>query len=261
MSLQIGQKKNSFKLMSNAMLGKFSQRPQFSETVFVQSQSDIEALYQNSNIVDILGISDNICEIEILPEKVKNSPNRSGNCIIGAFVTSYARIQLHKEMQTLLTKGFNLCYVDTDGIICTAPKHLPMCLPISPCLGDYKYELGQDAEIKAYACIAKKSYSLSYHKSGTPEKDSCCVKSSGLSLVSEQCANKATPEKFQSMILNWSKKKDELIEVPQIRKYVIKNNSHVKSQINTFKLSNSLDIHRIVPNIYDMTVPYGFSNE
>ncbi len=253
-------KKNTFKLMCNAMLGKFSQRSQFSETIFVQSQADIEALYQKSNIIDVLGISDNICEIQILPDEVKKMPNRSGNCIIGAFVTSYARIHFHKDMQKLLNFGFNLCYVDTDGIICTGPKHAKFPLSVSPCLGDYKYELGFKTEIKSFACIAKKSYSLSFLNPNTQEKG-CTVKSSGLSLVSSHSLKKATHEKFKNMVLNWNRQQPDTIEIQQMRKFIIKNQRSVKSQISTFKLSNSLDVHRIVSNIHEMTVPYGFCSQ
>ncbi len=50
-------KRRSFKLLGNAMLGKFSQRSHFSETLFVNSQEEMEKVFVEENVVDFLPIS------------------------------------------------------------------------------------------------------------------------------------------------------------------------------------------------------------
>ncbi len=255
-------KRNTFKLMSNAMLGKFSQRAQFPETIYIKTQEELEAMYERSNIVDVQGISEDICEIQIFPNDIKKTPNRSGNCIIGAFVTAFARIQLHKDLKSLQNRGFELCYVDTDGIIFTCPQEKENQIPlaITPCLGDYKHELGENNEIELYSCIAKKSYSLSYTDKIT-KKPGFSIKSSGLSLLSDISQQNISPKTFQNMVLNWQKKEVSTFSVPQLRTFVVKdeNLSFVQSKIMTFKISNSLNnFTRVLIDVNKMTLPYGY---
>ncbi len=253
-------KKNSFKLMSNAMLGKFSQRAEFPETMYVKSQENLEEFYETGNIVDVQGISEEICEIQLFPEEQKSTPNRSGNCIIGAFVTAYARIELHKDLQALHSSGFKLCYVDTDGIIFAGPKEKQIPLCVSPCLGDYKHELGKDSEIQLYSCIAKKSYSLSFVDKKT-KKSGYSIKSSGLSLTSEISSEKISPKDFENMVLNWQKNEPTTVTVPQFRTFVLKDDNSVCNKISNFKLSNNLNFCRCLFNVHDMSLPYGFTSK
>ncbi len=250
-------KRSTFKLLSNSMLGKFSQRTQFPETVFVCSQAEIEEIYQKTEMADILGITDNICEIQILPDKETNSPNRSGNCIIGAFVTAYARTQLHKDMALLKRSGFSLCYVDTDGIIFSGPKSHSLPLSVSPCLGDYKHELGNGNQIKSFACIAKKTYCISYLNNKT-QKEEYSIKCSGLSLSSAISAQNLSPKEFEKMLFEFARNEKSGFQIPQLRKYVVQKDTTVNSRITNVKLSNTLDIQRIVEAIDQPTYPYGF---
>ncbi len=241
------------------MLGKFSQKSQFPETMYIKNQKNLETLYETSNIIDIQGISEDICEIQILPEEqeLKKTPNRSGNCIIGAFVTAYARIALHEDLQALHLNGFKLCYVDTDGIIFAGPKDKEMPLCVSPCLGDYKHELGKDSEFQLYSCIAKKSYSFSYFNKKTQESG-YSIKSSGLSLLSEISSESVSPTKFEKMVLNWQNKESTTISVPQLRTLVLKDENSVHNKLTSFKLSNTLNFCRYLVNVNEMTIPYGY---
>ncbi len=252
-------KRASFKLLGNAMLGKFSQRQEYSQTLFVNSQQQMEEAFEKHDIVDLLPISENVCELEILPQ-FTNQKSRTGNCVIGAFVTAYARIQLHKDMMLLKSRGFQLYYCDTDGIIFTDPnvtlsRSLP--LPLSPCLGDYKNELGNNVTIQSFACLARKSYSISVW-SKTKKENQVCIKSSGLSLSSTFAQTALNCSEFETLLLNFEQNPISF-EVPQLRSFVIKDTNTVHHKITKHKVSNHLNVQRFVKNVNEPTLPFGFN--
>ncbi len=252
-------KRASFKLLGNAMLGKFSQRQEYSQTIFVNSQEQIEEAFQKHEVVDLLPISENICELEILPQ-FANQKSRTGNCVIGAFVTAYARIQLHKDMMLLNSRGFHLYYCDTDGIIFADPnvtlrRTLP--LPLSPCLGDYKNELGNDVTIESFACLARKTYSITF-VSKLEKESQICIKSSGLSLSSKLAQNALNYSDFKTLLSNFAENPMS-VEVPQLRSFVIKNTNTVQQKISRHKVSNHLNVQRFVTNVSNPTLPFGYN--
>ncbi len=241
------------------MLGKFSQRSQYSETLFVSSQQQMEKAFKEHNIIDLMPISENSCELEILADQ-KTTPNRTGNCIIGAFVTAHARIQLHKDIMSLQSRGYEVFYCDTDGIIFIDPNpklSRPLPLSLSPCPGDYKHELGNNVIIKSFACLARKTYSLSFTKKDQKTNE-VSVKSSGLSLSSFLAKKALSISDFKNLLLNWQQTKEMSIEVPQLRRFLNTQSSTVHHKICNHKLSNQLNVQRIVQNTSLKTRPFGF---
>ncbi len=255
-------KKTTFKFLGNAMLGKFSQRSHYSETLFINSQEQIEKVFSEHEILDLLPISENICELEILPTSKCSSPSasRSGNCIIGAFVTAYARIQLHNDLMALNSRGFIPFYCDTDSIIFSDPKPClkrPLPLSLSPCLGDYKNELGNNMCIQSFACLARKTYSIAFTDK-SDQKEKISIKSSGLSLSGTLAQKSIKMQDFISLLSNWETKA-MTVEVPQLRNFLIKDSSSVQHRISKHKLSNKLDVQRYVQNISSPTLPFGYN--
>ncbi len=254
-------KRRSFKLLGNAMLGKFSQRSHFSETLFVNSQEEMEKVFVEENVVDFVPISENICQLEILPPSDKaRSKTQSGNCIIGAFVTAHARIQLHKDLMSLIARGFQLYYCDTDGIIFSDPNlklSRPLPLSLSPCPGDYKHELGNQIHITSFACLARKTYSLTFQKKGKTKTETC-VKSSGLSLSSYFAKEAISTSDFKILLANWQTK-EMTIPIPQLRHFLISEEKTVRHKISEQKLSNKLDIQRRIQSVSSQTLPYGYT--
>ena len=265
-------KRTSFKLLGNAMLGKFSQRPQYSQTLYVNSQEEMEKAFREHEIVDVLPVSEKICELEILPLLNQHSTKsttgtRASNCIIGAFVTAYARIQLHKDILTLKARGYEPYYCDTDAIIFRDPNPSllrPMPLSLSPCLGDYKHELGNQVTIQSFACLARKTYSISYFDK-SKKQNKICVKSSGLTL-SSSLAQKALNSKDFEVLLRNSQKTEMSIKIPQLRSFMIRDSGNVQHRISDHKLSNKINIQRIVQsesttsNTYTLPFGYDFKN-
>ena len=261
-------KRSSFKFLGNSMLGKFSQRLYFSQSVYAKSQQDIEEAAQKHNIVDILPISENICELEILPSLVNqhstksSMSTRSGNCVIGAFITAHARIQLHKDVMALKARGYEPYYCDTDGIIFLDPNPTlcrPLPLSLSPCLGDYKHELGNQIVINSFACLARKTYSLSFFDKSKNHNE-ICVKSSGLSLSSTFAKKSLNSTDFHRLLSNWQKK-EMSVEIPQLRNFIRKETGNVDHRVSSHKLSNKVNIQRIVHNISGNTIPFGYDRK
>ncbi len=248
-------KRASFKLLGNSMLGKFSQRPQYSEVLYVNTQEQIEKIFSEEEILDIVPISENICELEILTQN-QNPSSRSGNCVIGAFVTALARIQIHKDLMLLDSRGYDICYVDTDGIIFvdpTASCNLPLSLSVCP--GDYKHELGAEASLKSFACLARKTYSISYSSKSTKKVS---VKSSGLSLSGSLAKKELQMTDFLALLSHWVAEKEMKVKIPQHRSFVVQERNTITHKISNHHLSNKLDVQRVVQDINKPTLPFGY---
>ncbi len=256
-------KRNTFKLLGNSMLGKFSQRANYSQTVFVNSQAEMEKAFSEHDIVDVLPISEDTCELEILSRQKGNpaTTSRAGNCIIGAFVTAYARIQLHKDLMCLFSRGYHIYYVDTDAIIFVDPQpslNRLMPLSLSPCLGDYKHELGTHANIKSFACLARKTYSISFLNENTKSNE-VSVKSSGLSLSGSIAQNTISSKEFKILLKKWDKSSEtSYVEIPQLRRFLNKNDGTVYHKISNQKLNNNINVQRIIQSVTSNTLPFGF---
>ncbi len=255
------EKRLSFKLLGNSMLGKFSQRSQYSQNVFVNSQDEMEKYFAEHEVIDVLPISEKVCELEILTANGERKP-RSGNCIIGAFVTAYARIELHKDLMSLFLRGYELYYADTDAIIFTDPLPAvsrPLPLSLSPCFGDYKHELGPQSIIQTFACLARKSYSISFlnQESNTEE---ISIKSSGLSLSSNIVKKCISSKDFEVLLQNWHEK-EMTVEIPQLRKVLNRKDRTINHKISNHHISNTIDIQRVVDSIMSETLPFGYTEK
>ena len=90
----------------------------------------------------------------------KIEPPKTANFMWGTYVTSYARIHLHKGIQTIVNEGHTPIYCDTDSIMFSPKgKNFKSPLPISKELGDWdleKFDLGIFRVPKGYILCNKK---------------------------------------------------------------------------------------------------------
>ena len=87
----------------------------------------------------------------------RDTPPKTANFIWGIYVTSYARIELHKGLKKIHDSGGTVLYCDTDSVMFTGIKKNP--LPISKQLGDWDlehYDLGVFRQAKGYLLCNKK---------------------------------------------------------------------------------------------------------
>ena len=246
-------KRSSYKLLANSMLGKFSQKSNVPEIIYVKSKEAVDSLFCEQELVDIVPISEDICELQIHQEE--GIPKRNSNCIIGAFITSWARIRLHQDLIKLKKAGCSLYYVDTDGIIFSSKRNQEIPLVCSPCLGDYKHELGPNVEITSFSCLGRKNYSISYTENGLSKS---LVKVSGLTLRSKIAEDCLTVQKYEKLVQGLKDNIATEFSIPQFRKYACKNEANVTKKILAVRINNEVQVQRIVQGVEKETQPYGY---
>ncbi len=246
-------KRKSYKMLANSMLGKFSQRSNFPEVIYVKSKKDVDKFFCEKEIIDILPISEDICELQINQENPL--PKRNSNCIIGAFITSWARIRLHEDMTKLENSGHTLYYVDTDSIIFSGARGQEIPLVRSPCLGDYKHELGPDAHITSFSCLGRKNYSITYVEKGVTKS---VVKISGLTLQSKIAQECLPGKKYEEMVTSIGENVPNEVSIPQFRKFACKDEDSITKKILNFRINNKVQVQRIVDTLTTKTRPYGY---
>lgn len=98
----------------------------------------------------------------------KLEPPKTANFMWGTYVTSYARIHLHKGLKAIVDKGHTPIYCDTDSIMFSPKtKNFKSPLPISKKLGDWdieKFDLGIFRVPKGYILCDKKGESYEIKK-------------------------------------------------------------------------------------------------
>ncbi len=250
-------KRTFFKLMANSLFGKFIEKNNKSQILYVTNQNDLEKIFFSENqINDIFCINDDICQVEVIPNELKLRPNRKNNCYIGAQVTAHAREIIYTHIQTLLQNNANIYRVDCDSIIFTIPESLNIPLPISEAVGHFKSEI--DGEIQSFYSLGPKNYSLSF-KNGT--QFNTISKVSGLSLgtsLSKDTLNDLTFDFYIEQFLN---NKREVVKVKQQRNKANFKKFKVSSVIENVTFSNDLSKRRFIPkanSLHYPTFPYGF---
>ncbi len=247
--------RSAFKALANSMLGKFSQKSDFPQTIYVKSQQEIDEAFQEEEILDVTPLNDDICELQIIPPAKKLNPN--SNCIIGAFVTALARVHLYKELKKLNDiPKYRLFYADTDSIIFSSPRTEPLPLICSPCLGDYKKELGPNSSITQFSCLGRKNYSISYYDKDTAKT---VTKVSGLSLISKKANESFSAKKFRDLLQQRRQDIYEEVSVPQLRKFMFINDNKITKKVLNFRINNSIQIQRVVDaDLSELTKPFGY---
>jgi hypothetical protein len=251
-------KRTFFKLMANGLFGKLEQKNNKTKTVFVNNQTDLEAIFFSENqIEDIFCINDNICQVQISPNELKLRPNRKSNCYIGAQVTAYARSTIYSHIQTLLQNSANIYRVDCDSIIFSIEETLPIPLMISEAVGHFKLEI--EGEILSFYSLGPKNYSLTFKKNGHIET---ICKVSGLSINNSLQKDILNDQLFDYYLSQFLNNKQEKIFVTQQRTKGNFKKLKISSHIENVIFSNNISSRRFVSKTLNyVTYPYGFKKE
>ena len=175
--------RNYYKLLSNALFGKFIQRRDQTDIVFVKSQEELTKLYLSGNVIeDFMCPNENVCMAFVKKNVLKLSPNRKQNIYIGSQITAYAREVIYQHMQSiLLLKDYKIYHVECDSIYFSGPANKPCPLPISNAVGDFKLEYS--SKILNFYGFGPKHYCLTLLDKNNQFKNVC--KYSGLSLTND----------------------------------------------------------------------------
>ena len=252
-------RRNFYKLLSNALFGKFIQRSDNLEIAYVKSQEELEDIYfSKQSIKDFICPNENICMLFLEKDVTKLPPNRKQNVYIGSQITAYARQTVYEHLQTIInTKDCKVFQVECDSIYFSCPTNCPCPLPISHALGDFKIEYSKT--ILNYHAFGPKHYCINFLNS-TNEIENVC-KFSGLSLknqLNQSLITSATFEKYLNDFLLHTHSYMELFQRIQ-RNDFKKLTSEQKLQ--KFSFQNKISKRRILDSNDKQcltTYPYGF---
>jgi len=250
--------RNYYKLLSNALFGKFIQRNDKIETKFIRSQDQLtKFVMSNLEIDDFSCPNENVCLLFIKKNPLKLPPNRKQNIYIGSQITAYAREKIYRDLLEIQKHSdFQIFQVECDSIFFCGPKDLKCPLPLSHAVGHYKIEYSE--KITSYYSFGPKHYFLSYLDEDNTHKSIC--KYSGLNLATafnEKIIDKTIFEKFiQNFILN----QHSFITLNQPIVQCNFKELKISTSLQKFCFQNKISNRRIVDksNIYLKTYPYGF---
>lgn len=153
------------KLFLNTLWGKFAQRLNLTQTKICYEYKDYYEVLNDVNkvIKGELMVNDNCLLINWEYVNDDFVENKNTAIAISSFVTSYARIELHRKMEEIDKERNRLLYVDTDSMIFEYAKgeDKPM---IGDYLGDLSDEIAKDygdnAICTKFCSLGPKVYAL-----------------------------------------------------------------------------------------------------
>ena len=249
-------KRTFYKLMANALFGKFEQKSNKTQTLFLNSQSDIEDIYFSENkIDDIFCLNEEICQIQVIPNELKLPPNRKTNCYLGAQITAYARQIIYEKVQKLIIANAIIYQIDCDSIIFTLPTNQSLPIKISEAVGHFKHEIKGD--INTFYSLGPKNYSITFLSEKGTETLS---RVRGFALNNSLNEIKLDENLFKFYVTQFLKQKSEHILLKQFRRKADFKKLKISSQIEEITFSNALSKRRNVnfTTAPFLSFPYGF---
>jgi hypothetical protein len=168
-----------YKNLANKALGKLLQNnANKMRTDFVRTEAELIEKFLDGNLLDFREIADNICEVNLAP---LNNLAQKANCILGAYVTFYGRMEMHKTITSLQKKdGIKLYLVNNDAIYFSRPKSLNLDSAISLGFCPGEFSPIYQGNILSFITLSPKSYAISW-ESDSDKQLKEDIKISGLS--------------------------------------------------------------------------------
>ena len=252
-----------FKLLSNALLGKFGQDGSGRKYyVSVNNQQDLERCFwrEDTIVADWAIMSPNCAELQLESKQQFNKIALKSNCVIAAHVTSYARIIMDKWLRNLLANNITVYYTDTDCFMFEMPKLATIPLPIGYAYGQFKDELASQV-VKSFYTLGPKIYQLALENVATLSKETIS-KLKGFYVSSASGRAVVHDTLFQEFVEKYLANIDAEARLGQWQIKTTKNRQ-LKSIILQKVIRNSIFSKRVAfrghsPPIYE-TMPYGYS--
>ena len=255
-------RRNYFKLLCNSLFGKFIQRRDQTDILFVKSQEELTDVFLKGNpIEDFVCPNENICMLFIKKDVLKLPPNRKQNLYIGSQITAFARETIYKYVQTFsLLKDFKIYQVECDSIYFSCPKDAKIPIIFSDAVGDFKLEYSSN--IINFYSFGPKHYSITFYDEENKLKNIC--KYSGLSLSNKFNDEIVNDKTFESFLHNFILDIETCYELKhKVTKSNFKSLSS-QTQLQKFSFQNKISTRRIVDLIdtdHLTTYPYGFAKK
>jgi G:T-mismatch repair DNA endonuclease (very short patch repair protein) len=249
------QKKNFYKLMSNALYGKLEQKSNLTKTCYVSSQRELEKIYFSENLIEeIIPLNNNVCQIEVKTDELKIKPNLKTNCYLGGQITAYARMTIYNYLKDVVNANGSVYYIDTDCIFFSLPKHCINPLPISDAVGHFKEVY---SNIESFYALGPKNYVVSFKEHKVLKR---ITKIRGISLSSFYLQNEVTTKTFDSFMNTFLSNIMKEKQINQIRSKRFKSSNLITTNLELVTFSNDISSKRLIlkddPKL--STIPYGY---
>jgi hypothetical protein len=190
-------KRQFFKLLGNAIIGKLGQNSEFPKDHFVHSESEILKYVKdkNSTIEDIELVNSDTIYLRVAKKKKSSKNNRTGNCLIYAYLTAYARIGMHETTCNLTSNGATVYAIEADAIAFSCPSDVqPM--QFGEAIGSFKSEY---PNIEAYSTLGPKTSAIQYC---IGDKLNSIVKVKGLNLSGDLASTAVSTDLYKDFVQN-----------------------------------------------------------
>ena len=249
-------KRNFYKMAANSFFGKFSQRQDRNQVLFINNQDELSKLYFSQNeIKEIHCLNDLICMVLVTRNCFKLPPNLKYNVYVGSQITAYARQCIYKHMQDLISiQSCTIYHVNCDSIFFSIDKSETMPLILSPAVGHFKHVY--DGKIISYFGTGAKQYTVNFIKNN---RVTTVNHISGLCLNYDLNAS-SDPNFLKHFLELYEKNISTSQSFIQKKTKTDWKNLTVRSYSERFTLTNSIKCRRKINplSLRFETVPYGY---
>ena len=241
------EKRNFTKLALNSLLGKFSQRSDRLITKLVNSEEEVSKYFYSKtfNISEIFAVNKFFCHLQIKRKtKTLTVPNVRTNCIFGAQVVAFARQFMHEKMIELENLNSKIMYIDTDCLIFSLKKSQKMPFKISPCFGDFKFEIPEQYLITSFYCLGPKNFAIQFKNEKNELKD--IVKLRGVTLKNEINSKLVDPQIYDFYLKHFLSNTTIKKSIPQVKNVISKHKNLKEQKFQKVFFSNSIKSKRII---------------
>nr|XP_021323064.1 uncharacterized protein LOC110438038 isoform X1 [Danio rerio] len=237
------------KLILNAVWGRFAMQSQHSVTQLVRDPEEFTTIVfgKTDALKYFTFISDDVALVQFQPTEDSHRIIRDINVFIGAYTTSWARLELYKLMDKL---GDRLLYSDTDSVIFVS-KAGDWMPPLGDYLGDLTDEIGDGDYITEFCSSGPKSYGY------RTASGKVCMKAKGITLNAKN-SQTIRLDTLIGLVDGYVTSGDDSRYILAQADNIVRNKKHLtlhnKSVVKKFKVVYNK--RRLLPDY--TTLPYGF---
>jgi hypothetical protein len=253
------ERRTFFKSCLNCFLGTFGTNSEKYSTVkFLHQYNQLASYMVSDRLVDMHPVSDAMLRVTL--SNTEKYPSRVNNVAVSCFITSLARVLVHKKMQELVNLNAIILRVSCDCIYFVADESVKLPFKISEAFGCYKEEF---AQVEGVAQAGLRNVSVLYRDGKGSLKEHLITAGTTLSeanniILNHQCFEDMIDKLVDKKLATFSG-----ITVTQVRQsHCIKKQkvALVKRQQTLF--SKNLFTRRQFLNKtpYYETFPYGWRN-
>ena len=247
-------KRMFYKLAQNSFFGKFGQRSDFTRTLFLSDQSQVDNLLNGPDkIHDVFLVNANLCIAEVQRNLKLMPPNRNVNIYISSQITAFSRQVIHEYLlKVAQIPNSKIIAVDCDSLMFTLPISTECPLVISSAVGDFKNEI--NGNVLTFFSFGPKNYVIT-HESG--EDVNVIRKISGLSLAQ---TSELSSDLYEQFLDNYAKSLFSSKCFTQRKSKIDFSQLSVKVDNYSFSLTNNVSKKRLVDKeSFELnTYPHGF---